>query len=278
MQWTAFASLEYNKPNGVSMKFIAHQFVLAIFVSIPLSAGAETIYLKDGSTVTGKIMNVGPEAVVISTVVGEITIDGARILRVDGVAATPEVPPIKSYSDLRMQQRNGFGFGPSISSMLGMTAFYDHNLSSQSQLHVQLIGSASSRSNFWGEQLIKTNRSMLLTTYRYFPAENKGFYMGAGGGFANSTLTYNSSVLSGSTPYQYTSHLKGVFVLGEVGWQGKDGYYFNVGLQPAAYISSSDNYDVNNIPNTSNHRDSANKEHDKLKTLSQISIGFGWFF
>ncbi|MDO8412744.1 MAG: hypothetical protein Q7S51_03020 [Gallionellaceae bacterium] len=266
------------------MKFRAYQFVLAIFVLIPLSAGAETIYLKDGSTITGKIMNVGPEEVVISTVVGEITIEGAKILRVDGVAATsevsstPEASPIKSYSDLHMQQKNGLGFGPSISSMLGMTLFYDRNLSSKSQLHVQLIGSASSRSNFWGEQLIKANRSMLLTTYRYFPAENKGFYVGAGGGLANSTLTYNSSVLSGSTPYKYTSHLKGVFVLGEVGWQGKDGYYFNVGLQPAAYISSSDNYDANNIPNTSNHRSSANEEHDKLKTLSQISIGFGWFF
>ena len=223
-------------------------------------------------------MNIGPEEVVISTIAGEITIDGTRILRVDGVAATPEVSPIKSYSALRMQQKNGLGFGPSISSMIGVTFFYDHNLSSQSQWHVQLTGSASSRSNLWGEEIIKTNRSMVLTTYRYFPAENKGFYMGAGGGFANSKLTYNSSVFSGPAPYEYTSKLNGVFVLGEVGWQGKDGYYFNVGLQPAAYISSSDNYDVNSIPNTSNHRSSANEEHDNLKTLSQLSIGFGWFF
>lgn len=260
------------------MKFIPFHLLLAIFVLIPLSAGAETIYLKDGSTITGKIKSIGPEEVVIVTVIGERTVDSAQILRVDGATSTPQESPMKSYPDSHMQQKDGLGFGPSISSMPGIILFYDHNLSGTSQLHVQVDGNASSRSNFWGEQLIKTSRSMILTTYRYFPAENNGFYMGAGGGFANSTFTYNSSSISGSTPYQYSSNLNGVFVLGEVGWQGKEGYYFHVGFQPAAYISSNDNYDLNNIPNTSNHRIIANEEHDNLKILSQLSIGFGWFF
>lgn len=281
------------------MKFIASQHLLAIFISIPLLAGAETIYLNDGSAVSGKIKHVGLKDVVISTVIGDITVDSARILRVDGEANTPlltekqaessssltpdnvdraKEATVKANSDWRMQQKNGFGFGPGLSAILGIIVFYDHNLSAKTQLHIQLDENAGARSTILGEQLITTSRSMILTTYRYFLAENTGFYIGAGGGFADSKLEYNSSNLFSSTPYQYTSKLNGVFVLGEVGWQGKDGYYFHVGLQPAGYISSSDNYDVNNIPNTSNHRDAANQEHDNLKTLSQLSIGFGWFF
>jgi hypothetical protein len=277
------------------MKSIGYQLLLAIFILIPVSVGAETIYLKDGSTITGKIKNVGTDEVVITTVIGEITIESAKILRVDrGTDTSPltekqaeSSSPInvdrvedvskKSYSDWHMQQKNGFGFGPGISTMPGIILFYDRNLSGKSQLHVQLDVNAMSHSNIAGEEILKTQRSMLLTTYRYFLA-NSGVYLGAGGGYANSQLEYNSSTLFGSTPYQYTAKLNGVFLLGEVGWQGKDGYYFHVGLQPAAYISSSDNYDVNNIPDTSNHRDVANKEHDNLKQLSQLSIGFGWFF
>lgn len=160
--------------------------------------------------------------------------------------------------------------------MVGVLVFYDRNLNSKSQLHVQLNGNARSHSTIFGDEILRSKRSMILTTYRYFPAENNGFYIGGGGGYAKSTLTYNSSSLS--TPYEYTAKLSGVFLLGEIGWQGKDGYYFNVGFQPAAYISSNDNYDANNIPNTSNHRVVANEDHDDLKMLSQLSLGFGWFF
>jgi len=266
----------YNELGEITMKFIAYPLLLAISVLIPVSAGAETIYLKDGSTITGKIKNVRPDEVVITTVIGEITIDSAKILSVDGITSTPEKAPIKSNAELRMQQKNGLGFGPSISSMLGIILFYDHNLSNNSQLHIQLNGNASSRYNYFYEPIIKTSRNMILTTYRYFPAENKGFYLGAGGGFVNSKLTYDN--YSTSAPYKYTSESNGVFVLGEVGWQGNDGYYFHVGLQPAAYLSSNDNYDVNNIPNISNHRVAANEEQANLKILSQLSIGFGWFF
>jgi hypothetical protein len=187
-----------------------------------------------------------------------------------------EEPPVKSNADWRMQQKNGLGFGLGISSMLGMMVFYDHNLTGQSQWHVQLDANASSRSTILGEQLLNTSRGMALTTYRYFPSVNSGFYLGAGGGYANSTLEYRSS--SYATPYTYTSNLSGVFLLGEAGWQAKDGYYFHVGIQPAAYIFSSDDYDVNQIPNTSNHREVANEEHQNMVNLSQLSLGFGWFF
>lgn len=272
------------------MKFISYQFLLAMLLLIPVWAGAETIHLKDGSTITGKIKNIGAEGVVISTVIGDITIESEKISSVEGVGSTPEPaeqqeqakraaePATKSYPDSRMQQKNGLGFGPGIGSMLGINLFYDRNLSGNSQVHIQLNANAGSRSSYWWDQIIETKRNMLFATYRYFPAENNGFYLGAGGGYSDATLEYNNSRWDGSTPYEYTSKLSGTFVMGEVGWQGKDGYYVHVGFQPAAFISSSDNYDVNQIPNTSNHRAIANDEHDKLKALSQISVGFGWFF
>jgi len=183
-----------------------------------------------------------------------------------------------TYSALHMKEKEGLGFGVGFGALTGITLFYDHNLSEMTQLHTQLNANGTSRTNLLGEELLKTQQSMLLATYRYFPRENSGLYLGAGGGYANSTLTYNSSTLFGGTPYQYNSQLNGVFLMGEVGWQGNDGYYFHVGFEPAGYITSNDNFDNNNIPNTSNHRTIANQEHDNLKALGQLSIGFGWFF
>lgn len=73
------------------MKFFTYQFLFAILVSIPVSAGADTIYLKDGSTITGKIKNVGAKWVAMSTASGDITIESARISRVDAISKTPQL-------------------------------------------------------------------------------------------------------------------------------------------------------------------------------------------
>ncbi len=183
----------------------------------------------------------------------------------------------KTYPEWHMQEKDGLGFGLGLSSMPGILLFYDHNLSGKTQLHIQVDVNGESRETLMGEKLLTVSRNMGLITYRYFPATNNGLYLGAGGGFAGSTLEYKSSSLS-STQYTYTSKSNGGFLMGEIGWQGSDGYYFHIGYQPAAYIFSSDDYDVNSIPNTSNHRTAADEEHNKLKSLSQLSIGFGWFF
>ncbi len=255
------------------MKFLPSKLLFAIFVLIPITAVAETIYLKDGSSITGKIKSVGTDAVVINTSVGDMTVESAKISRLDRTTASEEASR-KTYADWHMKQKNGLGFGLGATSMPGVIIFYDRNLSGTSQWHTQLDVNAMSRSNILGEQVIKTQRTMILTTYRHFFGENNGFYVGAGAGYADSKFEYNSSY----SPTRYTSKANGVFILGEIGWQGIEGYYFHVGLQPAAYISSSDNFDINNIPNVSNHRSAATQEHDAQKQLSQVSVGFGWFF
>ena len=212
---------------------------------------------------------------VIETSIGEMTVESAKVSRLDR-ATDAQPAPKKTNADWRMQQKNGLGFGLGVTSMPGIILFYDRNLSATSQWHTQLDVNAMSRSTVFGDKIIKTQRNMLLTTYRHFFSENSGFYVGAGGGYADSKFEYNGS--SFYTPYQYSSKASGVFLLGEIGWQGIQGYYFHVGLQPAAYISSSDNFDINSIPNVSNHRSAANQEHDSQKQLSQVSVGFGWFF
>jgi hypothetical protein len=257
------------------MKFIPSKLLLAFLVLIPLSAGAETVFLKDGTSISGKIKNVGTEAVVIETSIGEMTVESAKVLRLDRTTDAQPAPK-KTYADWHTQQKNGLGFGLGVTSMPGIILFYDRNLSPTSQWHTQLDVNAMSRSTVLGDKIIKTQRNMVLTTYRHFFSENSGFYAGAGGGYADSKFEYNSS--SFYTPYQYSSKASGVFLLGEIGWQGIEGYYFHVGLQPAAYITSSDNFDINSIPNVSNHRSVANQEHDAQKQLSQVSVGFGWFF
>jgi hypothetical protein len=257
------------------MKFIQSRLLLALLVLLPLSAGAETVFLKDGTSISGKIKNVSTESVVIETSIGEMTVESAKVLRLD--RATDALPtPRKTYADWHSQQKNGLGFGLGVTSMPGIILFYDRNLSSTSQWHTQLDVNAMSRSTVLGDKIIKTERTMLLTTYRQFFSEESGFYFGAGGGYADSQFNYDGSILY--APYHYSSKASGVFLLGEIGWQGNQGYYFHVGLQPAAYISSKDNFDINSIPNVSNHRSVASQDHDSLKQLSQVSVGFGWFF
>ena len=265
------------------MKSTPRYLFFAFFALIPIFAGAETIYLKDGTSISGKIKSVGTEAVVIDTSIGELSVESANISKLDRTIEK-EVPK-KTNADWRMQQKDGLGFGLGASFMPGITIFYDHNMSPTSQWHTQLNVNAMSRSvtrygyfTTYKETIVKTQRSMLLMTYRHFIHENLGFYIGAGGGYADSKFEYNSPSFSTSYPYQYTSKTSGVFLLGEIGWQGTEGSYFHVGLQPAAYITSNDDFNINNVPNESDYRSIANDEHDSLKKLGQISIGFGWFF
>lgn len=177
----------------------------------------------------------------------------------------------KTYAEWHLEEKNGLGFGLGVGSLSGIILFYDRNLSDISQLHIQLNGGSDKRTSLFGTSSIETTRSMFLATYRYFPVENRGFYIGGGGGTASSTLDYKDTT-------KYSAKANGVFLTGEFGWQGIEGYYFHIGYQPSFYIISKDDYDVEKIPDVSNHRSTANEVHDNTKNLGMLSIGFGWFF
>jgi len=320
------------------MKFFLSPVLIVSFVLFHSSANAETIYLKDGSSVIGTIKEITTHSVIIVTTQGEMSIEGEKILRLGEalpaktetelcnqqkeywgvgqafeainelfgaqkknsgctiqaniqVSGTQEISsvPTKTEAEFRLQEKDGLGIGIDFNTnegacvvcgnLMGTSIFYDHNLSSQSQIHSQL---KFNQGRMFGTVLVnpvlESTREMVFATYRAFWSENRGYYWGVGGGYAASELTYDFPGISGGTPTHYKSQQDGIFAVAEVGWQGNNGYYFNIGIQPAAYISSSDNFDLNKIPDISNHKSAANTEHSNLKNLTELSIGFGWFF
>lgn len=301
------------------MKYVAYQFYIIIILMLPFSAYSDTLILKDGSTIRGKIITIGIKEIVISTIIGEISIEGEKISKVDwsekealpkdaNSLLTPapdqhiaaEYPEL-SYAEMHLKKQVGAGGGLLFGirdAAAGGSAFYEINLSENTQLHVQLsITVREPNVSIYnvteaGEEIgngiyiassIKTTK--LSSSYRVFQKTNSGFFIGAGGGafISNFKLkaisTYDTTLSKyTSSPYPYSSQLRGLFVMGEIGWQGKDGYYFHIGYQPVLIVAANDNYDVNSIANAASYQNEINNVHEKQKSLSQISIGFSLFF
>lgn len=187
-------------------------------------------------------------------------------------------PRQHAFQQQRLAQPDGLGFGLSIAELPGINFFYDHTLDLRSQFHVEIGSNLGRSENIFGTSSIEVTQVSALATYRRFFSPNRGFYYGAGLGIAKNELKYSDSGIFGDQSASYNASGRGVFALAEIGWQGSQGYYFHVGLRPGAYLSYNDNYDVNNIPDTANHRHVANNDWDKSKAVSRLELGFGWFF
>ena len=303
------------------MKLHVTQFCICIFCLFAQPVNAETLTLKDGTIINGIIKSIGTTDVVISTILGDLTIEGSKILKVEKLTndnlqndkaanslllSTPEqsqpIPdiPEPTFYEMHVIEKNGWGFGATrgAGELLNcLSLFYDLNYSESSQFHFQLDSNTREPKDYvtylnFGEAVgngtyiwTTINTTKLLSTYRYFPYSNSGFYVGAGGGLLKSTFklisisTYNSVLQDyDTTKYSYNSQLTGVFVLGELGWQGKDGFFFHISFQPTVLLSFTDNYDVNNIPNATTYKNKINDIHDNQTLLHQIVFGIGWFF
>lgn len=312
---------------NISMKYIAYQFCFLFSLLLPFSLNADTLTLKDGSTIKGKITNIGVKEVVINTVIGEISIEGEKILNVewsdkdtlpkDSSSLLTPAPqqetltsqyPDLTYAEMHLKKPVGMGAGLIFDTRKkdrgteifanGGNVFYAINLNESSQLNTQLdISTREPNQPVFnvpepGEQVgdniyIASSilTAKLFSTYRVFPISNSGLYIGAGGGLLVSTFklktisTYDTTLQKyTSAPYPYSSQLSGLFVMGEIGWQGKDGYYFHIGFQPAFMVWASDDYDVNNIENAVNFKNEINNVHEKQKSLNKVTIGFSVFF
>jgi hypothetical protein len=287
----------------------------------PLTAYADTVFLTDGTIITGNIKDVGNRFVVINTSIGEVSVEGHKVTKLDWMPkestqimdrpdAFPAPHPDKVqdslsptrqfYSEQHLLKPNGFGIGLTFgidNDSSGVSYLYDRLLSTNTQVHVQLeeifrepvvySGSIAVGEYIGNRTFINTSieTQKISSTYRFFPFTNHGFYLGLGGGISSSTLTlysisaYNTTLNEYSTnTYKFKSKLNGVFILGEIGWQHYDGYYFHLGIQPAAYVYFNDNFDVNNIPNAAIYYDEISKIHNKQSKLNQFYIEFGWFF
>ena len=197
---------------------------------------------------------------------------------------TASTPPkqVNTYQELRLSQPDGLGFGLSIAGLFGMQIFYDHTFDVSSQLHAQISHKVGRTTSLFGTSSVDVSQLSALVTYRRFISPNLGFYYGGGMGFAQNELEYSdSSYTYPDFIYQTTNYKasgQGVFVLAEIGWQGDKGYYFHVGFQPGIFLSYDDDYDVSKVNNYSNHRQAANDGWNDSKRLSQLELGFGWFF
>jgi hypothetical protein len=204
-------------------------------------------------------------------------------------ASAPQPAPqqkANTYQEQRLAQPDGLGFGPSMAGLPGINFYYDHVFDVSSQLHLQLGYKVGHSQSLFSTSTVDVTQTTALVTYRRFFSPNKGFYYGGGLGVAQNDLKYSSdtSYYSYSTytysydTVNYKASGQGVFALAEIGWQGIQGYYFHVGFQPALYLSYNDDYDVSNVPDYANHRQAANDQWGNSKRLSQLEVGFGWFF
>lgn len=187
-------------------------------------------------------------------------------------------PQQHAFQQQRLAQPDGLGFGLVLDELAGSNFFYDHTLDLSSQFHLEVGFNLGQSENKIGTSSIEVTQVFALASYRRFFSLNRGFYYGAGLGIAKNRLKYTDSATDGDSPASYNASGHGVFALAEVGWQGTRGYYFHVGLRPGAYLSYNDNYDVNNIPDTANHRGVANDAWGSSNLISSLEFGFGWFF
>ena len=229
---SAFKLLYFQRP----LKF----FLLpCLFFSllIPLPLIADTLFLKDGTTITGKIKNAGPSVIVIHTTIGDLTIARNTIIKMYDLYRDP-IKIDANNEQLTRNERNALassiseesvrefllknpkviGLGLVLGYGLGTYIEYGYNFSLSSQLHLQYDSKSnyihldSDSCSLIGEYPNITNETIyactsiftekLLATYRFFPISSNGLYFGAGAGIANSTflLTKISSYSSANSP------------------------------------------------------------------------------
>jgi hypothetical protein len=174
----------------------------------------------------------------------------------------------------------GFGSGPATA---GLQLYYDYNLNPRpngfDQIHVFLYSGSAAEESLTGGSEVELTQQRVVASYRR--VWKSGWFAGVGLGAVGGELKYkyDETWLDASYPVvkKTFSYSAGV-LMADLGWQGNDGYYFTVGIQPTAFLGFKGNYDESKIPAVSNHRMKASDlwghaEEDK----SLFNIGFGWY-
>ena len=224
---------------------------------------------------------------------------------------------LRKGSEWRISEYRGLGLGISLSGLNGIVAFYDYNLDYDLQLHysIELTGSQvnsvfkalrlteentemQSIAASGSGNTLEINRSLFSATLRWFVDESvlwgitDGIFYGAGGGLGYATLKYQGkdtaavATISGdtetydsiATEYNHSTIGYGIFAVLDVGWQGKENYYFQLSLQPTFYIAYQDGYEETSIPENPNQRTAVTDRWTKAKDLTRVLLGFGIFF
>ena len=198
----------------------------------------------------------------------------------------------ESPGSFRGKETHGLGFGIE-GSGIGQVLFYDYAINSDMQIHA-LLGSAGASRSAGSVATLVTNNTTIGATLRYFPSENFGFYLGAGGGMLSASQSMKQSiycteyreenvtecsgkenqVVSGST----SSTFSGIGLWADLGWQGYDGFYFTIGLKAGTSMKLSEDDKTEEIIDVIDHKSVAKSDWEVVKSPTGAIMTFGWHF
>ena len=197
----------------------------------------------------------------------------------------------ESPGSFRGKETHGFGFGIEGTGLAG-SLFYDYAINSDMQIHA--IASSGGISRGGGSTTLSSANTTIGATFRYFPSENYGLFVGGGGGMLSASQSLKQSVyctsskastvtecsgkegtyVSGSTDSTYS----GIGLWGDFGWQGYDGYYFTIGAKGGTSSKLSEDDKTDNIVAYSNHKSTAQSDWSNIKSPTGLIMSFGWHF
>jgi len=197
----------------------------------------------------------------------------------------------ESPGSFRGKETHGFGFGIEGTGLAG-SLFYDYAINSDMQIHA--IASSGGISRGGGSTTLSSANTIIGATFRYFPSENFGFFVGGGGGMLSASQSFKQSgycserlaatvtecsgkegeVISGSTSSTYS----GIALWGDFGWQGYDGYYFTIGAKGGTSMKLSEDDKTDEAIDVYDHRSIAKSDWESIKSPSGLIMSFGWHF
>ena len=197
----------------------------------------------------------------------------------------------ESPGSFRGKETHGFGFGIEGTGLAG-SLFYDYAINSDMQIHAIASSGGISRASWTGN--LSSANTLIGATFRYFPSENFGFFVGGGGGMLSASQSLKQSVyctstkastvtecsgkegttVSGSTDSTYS----GIGLWGDFGWQGYDGYYFTIGAKGGTSMKLSEDDKTEEILDVLYHKSTAKSDWGNIKSPTGLIMSFGWHF
>ena len=197
----------------------------------------------------------------------------------------------ESPGSFRGKETHGFGFGIEGTGLAG-SLFYDYAINSDMQIHA--IASSGGISRGVGSTTLSSANTLIGATFRYFPSENFGFFVGGGGGMLSASQSLKQSVyctstrastvtecsgkansyISGSADSTYS----GIGLWGDFGWQGYDGYYFTIGAKVGTSMKLSEDDKTDEAIDVYDHKSTTKSDWDNIKSPTGLIMSFGWHF
>lgn len=168
---------------------------------------------------------------------------------------------------------HGVGIGLASVSLPGWMIFYDYNQpkwvfeDKRAQFHYQLSMVGESEDDTADAKVVRARQVQFAASARLLNVQ--GVYVGAGFGVQETNLTY--------IPTGMDHKGSSIFGFFEGGWQGDDGFYFQLGIRPAFHITKAPTVNTSVIPDDKGHKKAVNRLWRWSQELSGVILGFGWY-